>query len=87
MTPLQTQGPSSRPDVSKAERTSKTSAPAPSTSTTPLDQFMDVMQPRTKKVHREQNILFQPLRRITRQRGYLRPQMNATSHETVGRAT
>lgn len=42
-------GPSSRPNVQKADVNGKTSAPAPLTSTSPLDQFMDVMQPRTKK--------------------------------------
>ncbi|OJA12467.1 hypothetical protein AZE42_10513, partial [Rhizopogon vesiculosus] len=42
-------GPSSRPLVHKTEKTGKTSAPAPSTSASSLDQFMDVMQPRTKK--------------------------------------
>ncbi|KAG1798370.1 hypothetical protein EV424DRAFT_1440673 [Suillus variegatus] len=40
-------GPSSRPHVHKADKNGKTSAPAPSTSA--LDEFMDVMQPRTKK--------------------------------------
>jgi len=42
-------GPSSRPHVHKADKNGKTSVPAPSTSASPLDQFMDVMQPRTKK--------------------------------------
>ncbi|KAG1844243.1 hypothetical protein F4604DRAFT_1960475 [Suillus subluteus] len=41
-------GPSSRPHVDKANKNGKTSAPAPATSASPLDQFMDVMQPRTK---------------------------------------
>ncbi|KAG2051106.1 RNA-binding domain-containing protein [Suillus hirtellus] len=40
-------GPSSRLHVHKADKNGKTSAPAPSTSA--LDEFMDVMQPRTKK--------------------------------------
>ncbi|KAG1861131.1 hypothetical protein DFJ58DRAFT_777779 [Suillus subalutaceus] len=42
-------GPSSRPHVHKVDQNGKTSAPAPSASASPLDQFMDVMQPRTKK--------------------------------------
>ncbi|KAG1750420.1 uncharacterized protein EDB91DRAFT_1107297 [Suillus paluster] len=42
-------GPSSRAHVHKADKNGKTSAPAPPTSASPLDQFMDVMQPRTKK--------------------------------------
>ncbi|KAG1731034.1 hypothetical protein EDB19DRAFT_1739512, partial [Suillus lakei] len=42
-------GPSSRPHLTKTDKIGKTSAPAPSTSASPLDQFMDAMQPRTKK--------------------------------------
>ncbi|KAG0699594.1 hypothetical protein DFH29DRAFT_935916 [Suillus ampliporus] len=42
-------GPSSRPHIHKADKYGKTSAPAPLTSAPQLDQFMDVMQPRTKK--------------------------------------
>ncbi|KAG1767362.1 hypothetical protein EV702DRAFT_1203736 [Suillus placidus] len=42
-------GPSSRPHVHKADKNGKPSAPAPSAPGSPLDQFMDVMQPRTKK--------------------------------------
>ncbi|KAG1873347.1 hypothetical protein C8R48DRAFT_753415 [Suillus tomentosus] len=40
-------GPSSRPHAHKADKNGKTSAPVPSTSA--LDEFMDVMQPHTKK--------------------------------------
>ncbi|KAG1751710.1 hypothetical protein EDB19DRAFT_1673095 [Suillus lakei] len=42
-------GPSLRPHFTKTDKIGKTSAPAPSTSASPLDQFMDAMQPRTKK--------------------------------------
>ncbi|KAG2125739.1 hypothetical protein DEU56DRAFT_873032 [Suillus clintonianus] len=42
-------GPSSRPHVQKVDKIGKTSAPALSTSASPLDQFMEVMQPRTTK--------------------------------------
>jgi multiple RNA-binding domain-containing protein 1 len=42
-------GPSSRPHLPKAEKSGKTSAQAAPTSASSLDQFMDVMQPRTKK--------------------------------------
>ncbi|KAG2343892.1 RNA-binding domain-containing protein [Suillus weaverae] len=42
-------GPSSRPHAHKADKNGKPSAPAPSAPGFPLDQFMDVMQPRTKK--------------------------------------
>ncbi|KAG2337556.1 RNA-binding domain-containing protein [Suillus weaverae] len=42
-------GPSSRPHVHKADKNGKPSASAPSAPGSPLDQFMDVMQPRTRK--------------------------------------
>ncbi|KAG2133823.1 uncharacterized protein EDB93DRAFT_1173636 [Suillus bovinus] len=42
-------GPSSRPHVHKVDKNGKASTTVPSTSASSLDQFMDVMQSRTKK--------------------------------------